>query len=305
MSNSEKKTKGRIAIVLGLIAISVIVYVAVSYQIEHNHRPSNMAQAPQRQVVKAVAPQNNASAKDKDGAPSLPTNAQLPSNIPPAMLKAMQDRGMSVDQLRGSGKGASTMNNKEFPDAMQKALAERNARAMPGTPDAKTAPAGMGMQSANTSTQFPAFVATGIKHIEAHQSKDQIALIDSYMDTLSKNPNDVDILIDASQLFLKHNDIQTATYFLQRATTAAPSNAEAAYLYGAALNKNFNSEETAQQWERSLGIQENPVVRYELALLYRYQLNQPELAKQYLEKALSFPKLDSTLKGNIQRELKR
>ena len=310
MSQLEKKKKGIIVMGLAIVSVLAIVYFAVSYQTEHNHRTAGKKpqQSNEFNVVEEIESQgtpNAMTASNKNG-PSLSADAKLPSDIPPAMLKAMQERGMTVDDLRGSGKGSSTTNgsnamaNGEFPDAMQKALAERNAQKSKTTP----ATSNMGMQ-AGGAKQFPAYIYQGVKHIENHKNKDQIALINGYMDILATDPNNVGALVSAADAFAQHNDIQSATFLLQRATTSEPSNAHVAYLYGAVLNKNFDSEATAQQWERSLSLEENPRVRYELALLYRYQLNQADLAKQYLKKALTAENIDSALKGNIQRELKR
>ena len=323
MSQPDKKNKRRVVMVIGLIGISAMVYTAISYQTKHNHRTLRGTQPVGEAQSQVGEPDSSQANQTSQGAPSLPADARIPSNIPPAMLKAMQERGMSVDQLRGSGKGSSTMsgmagannpmdtntsmaNDGQFPEAMQKALAERNAQKAQGTQSANnntTAPARMGMQSANTN-QFPAYIYQGVTHMKSHKNKPLIARMDSYMNTLSQNPNDVQALMDLSQIFQEHG-MEGSKYLLQRATTTAPSNPKVAHLYGIALSKSFDSEEAAKQMERSLGLEDNPLVRYDIALLYRYQLNQPKLAKEYLEQALTAKNLDPSLKDQIQRELKR
>ncbi len=346
MSSIEKKNKGRIVILFALIGVFAMVYVSYSYKTKHNHSVAEsiaeVAPKEKFQVVESVdsadtnneksaesMAQNDAVASKeshKNTTPSLPKDAKLPANIPPAMLKAMQERGMDIDDLRGNaksgsmGKGsmgnmgagtdgtmAANMEGKNFPEAMQKALAERNAQQANQANQANNPNAvGAGETAHNdTQKQFPAFIYQAIKHVENHQNNEQIAQIKLYLDTLEKDPLHVQTLINFSNLFLSHNEIQGATYFLEKASVTTPSDPEIAYLYGKALSKNFDSEEAAAQWERSLAIQESALVRYDLALLYRYQLNKAELSKEYLEKALATPDIDSTLKGAIARELKR
>ena len=335
MSQAEKKKKG-LVIIIGLLAITLITYVAVSYQMKHSHRASNITHTPKRQVVESVAQQNMASnststntvantiaatthTTDEGSASSLPADAQLPSTIPPAMLKAMQERGMSVDELRNGGKAkgsamsgmsGSAMSEKnmgegQFPEAMQKALAEQQANTQAPKDNAtqSTTPQ-MKMQAPQTE-QFPPFIYQAVKHVQNHKIKEQMTLLDNNLNAIIANPNDVQALVSTSDIFLKHNEIQGSKYFLEKATIVAPSDAHIAYIYGQTLTKNFESEEAAKQWERSLSIQDNPHVRLDLARLYRYQLNQPELAKESLKKALTLPNLSSSLRNEIQRELDR
>lgn len=333
MSQAEKKKKARIVTIIAFLGVAAIAYLAIDYQKKHNHTPSSKAQAPQQlQVVERVGPQDNTpstivspkknmpASVATDKAVSLAANTQLPSDIPPAMLEAMQERGMTVEQLRGSGKGSATMNNpknspamdkdmsgKEFPSAMQKALAERNATTQAKTPEQNPlgTPEEMRIEIAPPASQFPPYVYQAVTHVGNHKMKEQIALLTRNMDVLAFNPNDVQVLVNTSNIFLSHNEIKAAQYLLERATIAAPSDAHIAYLYGLTLSKNFESEKAAKQWERSLHIKDTPQVRLDLALLYRYQLNQPKLAKENLEKALTLPDLKSSLRNEIQRELDR
>lgn len=92
-------------------------------------------------------PSQNSEQNAEGTAPKLSEGAMLPSDIPPEMLKALQERGMTVEDLQkasqnmgASGMGSSMngntmgsgmgdgMQNSAFPEAMQKALAEREAQ---------------------------------------------------------------------------------------------------------------------------------------------------------------------------------
>lgn len=324
MSQAEKKKKG-LVVIIGFIGVAVIAYLALSFETEHEKHVRLDAEASRAEVVKTVMPEKQAPANTNEKeTPSLPANATLPSDIPPAMLAAMEERGMSIDQLRGSGKSSSTMNGakdssdiidgmggKAIPSAMQKALAERNAANAKSNATANatantmgTTPEGMRTEAPVTAP-FPPFIYQAAQHVANHKMEELTALLTRNMDILALNPNNVQILVDTSNIFLQHNEIRSAQYLLERATVAAPSDAKVAHLYGLTLSKNFESEKAAQQWERSLSIQDNPRVRLDLALLYRYQLNKAELAKQNLEKALALPNVNSTLRKEIQRELDR
>lgn len=262
----------------------------------------------------AATPQMPMTSVNSDGtAPKLQEGAMLPSNVPPEMLKALEARGMSVEDLQNAGQGTGAMAGmgsdqnsstgmggaSQFPEAMQKALAERNGQQ--GQNSAINTTSSTGIKIGNE--EVPSFVVGAIRHIEGHHSQEELSLLKNGLEQLTVNANDVNALMNIAGLFANHNEMQAAQYLAEKASLFEPNNPDIAYVYGVLLNKNFNNEEAVKQWEHALTLRDDAKLRLDLARIYRYQLAKADLAKAHLEKALTMPNLDSSLSAQIKKEL--
>ncbi len=120
---------------------------------------------------------------------------------------------------------------------------------------------------------------------------------------MQENPNDIDTLLELSLLFYQAEDYLAMLNFANRAAALAPMNARAGYFAGIAHSQLGEFNESAQAFERSLSLQENPSTRYSLAVLYIYNLNDKEKARMNLEEALKSTMLQEGLKSKIEAEL--
>ncbi len=121
---------------------------------------------------------------------------------------------------------------------------------------------------------------------------------------MQENPNDPQVTIDLSLLFLEAQDYVASLNFATRASTLDPSNATAAYLKAVAHSQLGEIESAIKEFNRSLSLNENPATHFGLAVLYKYNANDAAMAKSHLEKALQMPNLTEDMKGRITNELK-
>ncbi len=125
------------------------------------------------------------------------------------------------------------------------------------------------------------------------------------MRKMQTNPNDAEVLLELSFLFLEAEDYLAMLNFANRASVLDPMNAKAAYFAGIAHSQLQEFDQAIQQLERSLFLQEEPATHQNLASIYLYNLDKKEKAKEHFEKALQFPQIPEDLKTKIEEELKK
>ena len=123
------------------------------------------------------------------------------------------------------------------------------------------------------------------------------------MQKLQADPNDVDALLDLADLFMQQGSPESAQGFINRALVAAPGDARPSYYQGVLDARRGKYPEAAEAMTRSLRLQDNPAVRYSLAVVYRYHLNDDAKAKEQLEAARANPDLTPDLRTLIEQEL--
>lgn len=133
-------------------------------------------------------------------------------------------------------------------------------------------------------------------------SADQTATI-AAMQKLQADPNNIDALLELADLFMRQGSPENARGFINRALVAAPGDARPSYYQGVLDARQGKYPEAAEAMERSLRLQDNPAVRYSLAVVYRYHLNDEARAKQHLEAAHANPGLTSDLHNLVEQEL--
>ncbi|MCH5277008.1 MAG: tetratricopeptide repeat protein [Desulfovibrionaceae bacterium] len=125
------------------------------------------------------------------------------------------------------------------------------------------------------------------------------------MQKLRANPDDVDTLLELAELFMRRGSPDNAQEFINRALVAAPGDARPSYYQALLDAEQGRFSEAADAMTRSLRLQDNPSVRYSLAVVYRYHLHDEAKAREQLDAALRHPALNEELRGLIEQEMAR
>lgn len=274
---------------LGVLAM---LFVSVNFYIEKNKStPAAVRQTANSETKVAFQPAENQGQMREQEAPNLPPQTMLPENIPPAMLKAMQEKGLTIEDLQKDSKtnqGMPAMQNmpkgKAFPEEMLKALAAQE-------------------QAREQESADP--VQKAVSHIKGHSDAASIKYLEENLAALQGNPNNETALAAVAEIFLTHNETEGAETLLQQGIIAAPNNAVFPFLYGQVFAKNSQFDKTAEQWERALSLQDSAELHYSLGMLYRYQLNKDSLAKEHFQKAKALPHQDAKLAEHLSIELEK
>lgn len=285
---------------LGILAM---LFVSVDFYIEKNKTAVPARQTAGNEIKTAFQPAENQEQKQEQtkeqDAPNLAPNTMLPENIPPAMLKAMQEKGMTIEDLQqkqGADKEMPAMGNmpkgKAFPEAMLKAIEEQKKAEQD--------------QKQGQAQEMSDPVLKAVNHIKSHADEASIKHLEHTLATLEENPGDETALAAITELFLSHNEIQAAEVLLQKGIISAPGNAALPFFYGQVFlaPENPRYEKAAEQWERALSLQDSAELHYSLGMLYRYQLAKEELAKEHFQKAKTLPHHDPKLAEHLNIELK-
>ena len=284
------------------LGVLTMLFVSVNFYIEKNKSmPMTARQTANNEQKVAFRPAENQEQKQeqKQEAPNITPQTMLPENIPPAMLKAMQEKGLTVEDLQKNSQTKQNMpsmqnmpKGKAFPEEMLKAIAaqeEQNKQQAQET------------QAQDEKNADP--VQKAVDHIKNHSDAATVKHLEHSLVTLKENPGDETALGAVTEIFIGHNEIQGAEALLQRGIISAPNNAVLPFLYGQVLAHNSQFEKTAEQWERALSLQDSAELRYSLGVLYRYQLNKENLAKEQFNKAKTLPHHDPKLAELLNAEL--
>ncbi|MFW5733560.1 MAG: tetratricopeptide repeat protein [Oceanidesulfovibrio sp.] len=128
--------------------------------------------------------------------------------------------------------------------------------------------------------------------------------IRTLMQRMRDNPNDPEVLVALSKRFMSMQDMASAGNFLQRALVADPANVEAMGLLGMVRFETGQHEEAAELLRRLVKLDsDNATHFYNLGMVEKHFLDQPESAKEHLETALSLVDEHSDMGHRIQNEL--
>ena len=123
------------------------------------------------------------------------------------------------------------------------------------------------------------------------------------MRELQSDPQNSKALTGIAQLFMANQEWARADVFLERAIVSKPSDTQPRYMLGISRFKQNRPEEAAKTFEDLLAIQADPAAFYNLAILYKHHLGQPEKATDLLQKALEVPDIDKDLADMIRNEM--
>jgi len=111
-----------------------------------------------------------------------------------------------------------------------------------------------------------------------------VAKIGDLMGALKENPNDVTIRMELAEAFMQVNDPAAAAQHLQKAVELQPTNFMAHYYLGIMLYALHQLEEAVRCFERSLSLEEDPYVMFNLALILLQHTNREAEALALLER---------------------
>lgn len=336
MSTPEKSVpsytrKGTLVFcVLGALAITFTFGQFIYEKSQHVHTP----------IKQATASSGSASSM-----PSMPpvnpsqgsaATGQLPENIPAAMLQAMQEKGISLEDLQSEessqfpaemlqamdaanaqsppvSPASSGMGNGQMPEAMMQAMQKQKQdgqASMPSSaPSTSSASAASSPACASELNLTPAQEAEVIKgaiaHFDGHSTSEEKADLKTHLEQIALNPADTHALMTIAELFLAHNEYKGVQIMLQRAEGFEPQNSDIAYLQGVVLSKQKDYGCALTKWQKAVQLDNNARNNYAIAMIYRYQFNNEAEAMKYLNIAHSKPNTDSALHEHIEAELKK
>ena len=123
------------------------------------------------------------------------------------------------------------------------------------------------------------------------------------MRKLQANPNDADALIAIADSFLMAGEWIRAEVFLHRAIRSRPRDVRPRYMLGVCLYQQGKIQEARLAYEELLAIREDPPALYNLALIYKYHLDDSGKAKYLLQKIIGSPDADMDTLDRAKKEL--
>lgn len=123
------------------------------------------------------------------------------------------------------------------------------------------------------------------------------------MKKLQSNPNDADALMEIGDTFLVAGDWQRADVFLTRAVLSRPGDIRPRYMLGISQYQQGKMQDAANTFEELLSMQEDPPTLYNLAVIYKYHLNNVPRAAELLQKAVDSSKADVDTVEKAKKEM--
>lgn len=126
------------------------------------------------------------------------------------------------------------------------------------------------------------------------------------MQGLQEKPEDVGLLLRAAEQFMMMNAWDRAAVFLDKAASLEPDNPQVLNDQGIALYNMKKPEDALGKFERLL--EKNPDdyrARYNLGLLYKYALKNPDKARECFQAVADSPTADEKAKQGAREELTR
>jgi Flp pilus assembly protein TadD len=123
------------------------------------------------------------------------------------------------------------------------------------------------------------------------------------MRKLQADPNDAETLIAIGDTFLMTREWPRAEVFLHRAILSRPGDVRPRYMLGVCLYQQGKIQEARLAYEELLTIREDPPALYNLALIYKYHLNDTDKARSLLEKVIGSPDADMDTLDRAKKEL--
>lgn len=145
-----------------------------------------------------------------------------------------------------------------------------------------------------TQSQAPA------QQMPANANADELAHL---MAMMQEDPNNLGVLKQITDLFIRQRDFERAGFFAQKALVAAPSDPQVLYMNGITLFNLNRPQEAVQVFETLIGIEDDPSARYNLGVIYKHFLNQPAKAVEHFKALAANEKADPDLRQRAEQEL--
>lgn len=166
--------------------------------------------------------------------------------------------------------------------------------------------AGLYYRVAEPSLTF--FMETGDARTADHDhpplAQDDAEQLGRAMARLEKNPDDADLMLHIAEIFIRNKDWRNAVSFLERAALLAPADMRPPYFLGLALSGGGEYARAEKAFLKALEASPgNPQSMFNLAVLYRYHLGEPEKAAELFAAVAASPASDAPLRDGARREL--
>jgi tetratricopeptide (TPR) repeat protein len=137
------------------------------------------------------------------------------------------------------------------------------------------------------------------------KGKGPMAAIPALMAKLQENPRDGKTILDLAEAFMRGRDWQRAEHFYGQAIALDPKNAGAYYHRAIASLELKKFQEALADFESLLAIKPDVAeTHYSIGMLYKYELKNPQSAKEHLQKALDLKPADKEFLAELEKELK-
>ncbi|MDR1491002.1 MAG: tetratricopeptide repeat protein [Desulfovibrio sp.] len=123
------------------------------------------------------------------------------------------------------------------------------------------------------------------------------------MRSLRENPNDPDTLGKIAEIFISGADWVRAEIFLNRSILSRPGDPRPKRLLGMVLHRQGRNAEAAKLLEEALKNHTDPDTLYNLAIIYKYSLDNRSRAEELLNVLAGLPQADPNLKEKGRKEL--
>lgn len=133
-----------------------------------------------------------------------------------------------------------------------------------------------------------------------NEQADGISLL---MQKLQTNPQDVEALLSLTEHYMHIPDWAKAEAFVLRAVMAQPESTKPMYLLGIIQHSQGRHQEAATSLQKVLQKDDDPSIRYSLAMLYAHYLQQVDTAKEQFQALISNEKTPPAIKEMAQTEL--
>lgn len=158
------------------------------------------------------------------------------------------------------------------------------------------APHSEGGTNATTAENSPAAMGNAMDEAAAEQ-------LSALMAAMQKAPNDPAALRNLGEYFLEHDDFARAAVFLDKSAKADASSPAPLYSLGMAY---FHLEEhgkAAAAFETLVALVPDPMAHYNLGILYKHFLNDPQKGTAHFTKVLGMQEADEALRKHATDEL--
>jgi tetratricopeptide (TPR) repeat protein len=137
-----------------------------------------------------------------------------------------------------------------------------------------------------------------------HGGEQDMTAIRDLMSKMRESPDDPEVLKALGREFMHMQAWEQAKGFLERAVMNAPSDVEALMMLGVNLFNMQNHQEAAEQFELVLSLDpDNVMARYNLGIINKYGLENPEKARDYFNQVLESENVSDQIRKQAAAEL--
>lgn len=187
-----------------------------------------------------------------------------------------EDRGDQQPRQAGSAMGAPAT----IPPEMQAKMQEKTANGSTSMPQGKPGAAMANMDPA------------------------AMGKVGALMKQMREQPNNATLLLQLADEFMHLKDFEAVESFASRAVIAAPGNVDALLMLGVSLFNLERFDEAAQQFDTIVKLEpDNAGAHFNLGLIYKHFINQPDEGERHLRRVLELNPADKRLAEEARKAL--